>query len=500
MGSEKNGLAAPFPATVRERVPKTDRGLPRIAGTDDSLHVASSAPRYYRLIGTGQTITDGLCILVALLVSYLLRFQSTPFGGYSILVVTMPFMWVAIFRSFTLHTPQLMSAAEEFRRTIAASTLGIMIVVMTSFWTKAALSRVWVALTLLIVLGLEFATRRLWRGYMHRLKKNGTLTLRTIIVGANGEGRELAQALADPEEGFEPIAYVATGHEAFLNVDLPIAGTVADLDALLADYGIDCLFIAATDLSQRDMINIAQIARRRDVEIRIAAHVPEILSPRVTVQPVGGMMALAVRPVKLSRSQLAVKRTFDVAVAFFALILFSPLLAAAAVAIKVSSPGPVFFRQSRVTKGGKSFNMFKFRTMRENAHSFLEENGIDPSTAFFKMGEDDPRITKVGAFLRKTSIDELPQLLNVLKGGMSLVGPRPLPAEQVAANLELLERRHEVPAGVTGWWQIKGRSSIEDPDEAVRMDLFYIENWSLTLDIYIVLKTFGAVLGKRGAY
>jgi lipopolysaccharide/colanic/teichoic acid biosynthesis glycosyltransferase len=202
----------------------------------------------------------------------------------------------------------------------------------------------------------------------------------------------------------------------------------------------------------------------------------------------------------LTGAQTALKRTFDIIVAGAVFVVAAPLLAVLAVAIKTTSRGPVFFRQLRVTKGGHLFRMFKFRTMLDDADRIIEEKGIDTSVPFFKLGPEDPRLTTVGRFLRKYSLDELPQLLNVLRGDMSLVGPRPLPADQVAANLDLLGPRHEVPAGVTGWWQIQGRSEVEDPDEAVRMDLFYIENWSLTLDLYVLLKTFGVVLRKKGAF
>jgi lipopolysaccharide/colanic/teichoic acid biosynthesis glycosyltransferase len=180
------------------------------------------------------------------------------------------------------------------------------------------------------------------------------------------------------------------------------------------------------------------------------------------------------------------------------LILALPLMLVIAIGIKLGSRGPVLFRQHRVTKRGRIFEMLKFRTMRANADQILAERGIDSSVPFFKL-DDDPRLTRFGAFLRRFSLDELPQLLNVVKGEMSLVGPRPLPADQVAANLDLLGPRHEVPAGCTGWWQISGRSNV-GPEEAVEMDLFYIENWSLGLDIYVLLKTVGAVLSKRGAH
>jgi lipopolysaccharide/colanic/teichoic acid biosynthesis glycosyltransferase len=192
------------------------------------------------------------------------------------------------------------------------------------------------------------------------------------------------------------------------------------------------------------------------------------------------------------------KRVFDLVVAGFGLILISPLLAAIAVAVKVASRGPVLFRQERVTKEGRSFQMLKFRTMRHRDSGLGGADGADDTQAFFKTSDRDPSITRVGRLLRRMSLDELPQLLNVLRGEMSLVGPRPLPVRQVEKNKDMLGMRHEVPAGMTGWWQIQGRSELEAGD-AVRLDLFYIENWSLSLDLYILLKTVGAVLSTRGA-
>ena len=186
----------------------------------------------------------------------------------------------------------------------------------------------------------------------------------------------------------------------------------------------------------------------------------------------------------------AAKRTVDVGIAAVALVVTLPLWLLVALAIRLTSPGPVFFHQERVTKDGRIFRMHKFRTMRA---------GSAPSDAtgpFFKP-EDDPRLTRVGAFLRRLSLDELPQFWNVLVGDMSIVGPRPLPVEQVAANLELLRPRYVVPAGITGWWQINGRSRVT-LEEALHLDLFYLANWSLALDLYILLKTFGAAFSGWG--
>jgi lipopolysaccharide/colanic/teichoic acid biosynthesis glycosyltransferase len=197
--------------------------------------------------------------------------------------------------------------------------------------------------------------------------------------------------------------------------------------------------------------------------------------------------------VRLTGTQAVAKRAFDLVVGSLGLVITLPVWLTTAIAIRLTSAGPVFFHQERVTKGGRTFRMHKFRTMRQDLPA-----DADTTVPFFKI-DQDPRITRVGHRLRKWSLDELPQLWNVLRGEMSLVGPRPLPTEQVAANLQLLGPRHEVPAGMTGWWQINGRSDVA-PTQAVRLDAFYIENWSLTFDLYIVLKTMSTVLERKGAY
>jgi len=217
-----------------------------------------------------------------------------------------------------------------------------------------------------------------------------------------------------------------------------------------------------------------------------------MLTSRLAQLKVGAAIAVALRPVRLSGPQAAMKRAIDLAVASVVLLVTLPLWPVIALAIRLDSRGPVLFRQERVTKDGRIFRMHKFRTMRTADPAF------DTTRPFFKL-ESDPRLTRVGGFLRRYSLDELPQLWNVLVGDMSIVGPRPLPAEQVAANADLLTPRQAVPAGVTGWWQINGRSRVT-AEEALRLDLFYIENWSPTLDLYILLKTFGAVTRRQGAY
>ena len=341
--------------------------------------------------------------------------------------------------------------------------------------------------------------RRLWRWYSYRLKSDGRLAMRTLIVGTNDEAGRLAQALNGRGLGFEPVAYVSTSGMMVSPDGLPVAGGIDDLGALIRDWAADCVFVASTAAGAQDMLRIVQTTRQAGIEARVSANLPQLLTSRLAVQPVGQVMALSLKPVRLTGSQTVAKRAFDLAVASIGLLCILPIWGVVAILIKLTSRGPVLFRQERVTKGGRVFRVYKFRTMVVDAARVLEERGIDPSAPFFKLGETDPRLTTVGRALRMLSLDELPQLLNVFRGDMSLVGPRPLPAEQVAANLELLSSRHEVPAGVTGWWQINGRSNV-DFEEAVRMDLFYIENWSLSLDLYILIKTVGAVLARKGAH
>jgi exopolysaccharide biosynthesis polyprenyl glycosylphosphotransferase len=314
-----------------------------------------------------------------------------------------------------------------------------------------------------------------------------------LIVGSTAEATRLAEILKEPASGFTPLGYVRASVPAVPMNSLPLVGDVADLRQLVREHAADCLFVASSSVSDQDMAWIGQVARQEGGEVRVSANLTQTLTSRLTLQKVGGAIALSFRPVRLTGAQVAMKRAFDLVVASVALLASLPLWVGIAACVRLTSRGPVLFHQERVSKDGRVFRMHKFRTMRTGANS-----PVDTTTPFFKL-ESDPRLTRVGRLIRRLSLDELPQFWNVLRGEMSIVGPRPLPADQVAANLELLGPRHEVPAGVTGWWQINGRSGVT-PEEAIHLDQFYIENWSLSLDLYIMLRTFGAVLSQKGAH
>ena len=454
----------------------------------------------YRKVGRILMLLDGAGVAAAFGISYLVRFGSQPLDiGYVLLAAIAPLAWVMIMSGFGLYALQRLSPIEEFRRVLSAVSIGMVFVVMTSFWAYAAISRIWVALTWILSLTAILGARKLVRVRVASRRSAGTLALRALVIGRGAETERLEGELRSTETGFQPVGVVEVGERRRSQrgrSETP-AITVDSLVDTITQSGADCLFVASSSIGDDLMMQVVRAARRCEIEVYVSAHLPEILTGRLTPQPLGRVMTLALTPVRLTGIQATSKRLFDIVVATGILLLTAPLALACAVCVGLSSSGTVLYRQERVTKGGRIFDMLKFRTMFDDGDRILAELGLDASAPFFKLAED-PRVTRVGRFLRRTSLDELPQLINVLRGEMSLVGPRPLPVEQVLANTESLGPRHEVPAGMTGWWQIRGRSSVS-PREALRMDLFYIENWSLALDVYILVKTVGAVAFRRGA-
>lgn len=455
-----------------------------------------SSPR--ALLTSALVLSDAFCLIVALVIAAAIG-GGPGLTGAPLALFAAPPLWVVVLYSFELHSLNRLSASEEFRRIISATSVGILLVVLTLLWSRATVPHLWLVVTWLSALVLELAVRRAWRFVLWRLRGTSKLVQRTIIVGTNSEAVALERALSQPGSGFVPVGFARVDSASPVAVDHErVIATLDDLDDLLRARSIDCLFVASTSLAPRDMLRLVQTARRTAVEVRVTANLPEILTSRLAVQTIGGIMALSLRPVHLTGPQAFAKRVFDVVVASLGLVVLSPALALVALLVRVTSSGPALFRQNRVTAGGRSFNMLKFRTMVRNASEIMADEDVDTSVPFFKGGTVNT-VTPLGRLLRRLSLDELPQLVNVVKGDMSLVGPRPLPADQVAANAELLGPRHEVRAGLTGWWQIQGRSDL-DPEESLRMDLFYIENWSLSLDLFILLKTFGTIVSRRGAY
>jgi len=440
-------------------------------------------------------------VLAALVIAYVLRFGTVPMPvSFLIVIATAPVIWVGTFHAFQLHQPQELTPAEEFRRTIAATSVGMVLIMMASYWSKAELSRVWIGLTWILVILLELAVRRVWRWRVGRLKTDGRLSLRTLIVGGNEEAERVADLIGAPGVGFSPVGYVTLPNEPVSVDSFPVVGNLDELRELIEEHAADCLFVAASAVDRESMRRLAKTARQENVLVRVTANLPELLSSRVSIQPIGGVMALSLAPVRLSGGQALLKRTFDLVAGGLAALVLLPLILVIALTIAATSRGPVIYRQERVGRRGRRFSIYKFRTMVVGAEAMVSE--LRPRNQaggpLFKI-RDDPRVTGLGRWLRRWSLDELPQLWNVVRGDMSLVGPRPPLPEEVAAYREWHLDRLEVRPGLTGLWQVSGRSELSF-DDYVRLDLFYIESWSLAYDLFILLKTVPVVLSARGSY
>jgi exopolysaccharide biosynthesis polyprenyl glycosylphosphotransferase len=462
---------------------------------------AGSAVEQYRRLHYAIGASDGLAFVVAIVGAYFIRFDlRKPPTSFQFLMVASPFILLAVFSALQLYGVQRMTPAEEVRRIIGGISVTMTIIVTVSFWSKAPFGRKWVGLTWLFSTVLILITRRAWHRWMGRARKRGKLTFRTLILGTNEEGERLGHVLSNSAVGFRPLGFVSADRRTGQLGGLPILGEVEDLQRLVAETGADCVFVASTAVRSEQMSQVAKVVRNQDIAVRVSANLPELLSSRLTVQPIGGVMALSLKAARLTGPQAVAKRIFDVVVAFASIVVTAPLWLGIAVAIKLTSRGPVLHRQERIGRRGEPFTFLKFRSMVVGAEallpSLLDRN--EASGPLFKL-RGDPRVTRVGRWLRKWSLDELPQLISVLRGDMSMVGPRPPLPDEVAAYEDWHRDRLEVPPGITGLWQVSGRSDLSF-DEYVRLDIFYVENWSLAYDFFILMKTLPVLMSRRGAY
>ena len=281
---------------------------------------------------------------------------------------------------------------------------------------------------------------------------------------------------------------------------VPIIGTLADLHRIVAEEQIDRVIVAFSKARHNDFLHVVRACDTSGVRVNIVPRLFEVVSSRAVVDDVEGIPLLDVAHVELSRFNMAVKRGFDLVVGGFLCLFILPLVGVLGVLIKLDSKGPVFYRQARMGRGARPFRIFKLRSMRVGADQLRMElaDQNEYSGPMFKMKED-PRVTRVGGLLRRWSLDELPQILNVMKGEMSLVGPRPLWVEEAKQCRGWTQKRLDITPGITGLWQVLGRSDIPF-DEMVKLDYMYVTGWSLSWDIKLLLQTLPAVLEKRGAY
>jgi exopolysaccharide biosynthesis polyprenyl glycosylphosphotransferase len=385
--------------------------------------------------------------------------------------------------------------SEEIRRVIDGGMRALGSTALFGFMFRWDIGRPWLILAVLLGTGLLLVEREALRRHFNQSRRTGSMRRSIIIIGDNDEAGDLKAMFAeDTNLGYEVEAVVPTSHQPNRS------SLIAEVFICLDQTGAMGVVVAATALPPNHMNRLVRDLLDAGVHVELSSTLADIEPQRLTVRPLGRYPVVYVAPVARCGWRAAAKRAFDIVVSALALLIVSPLLAIVAVLIKIDSPGPVLFNQQRVGRDGVLFGVLKYRTMVEDAEQLKASlaHFNEGSGPLFKM-KVDPRVTRVGRFLRSTSMDEIPQLWNVIRGQMSLVGPRPALAEETSAWADDLYGRLRVRPGITGMWQVSGRSGTTF-EEYTRLDLFYVDNWSLVVDLSILARTVPAILKSDGAY
>jgi len=420
----------------------------------------------------------------------------TVFNGLAIL------MWLTLFTGAGLYDARrLVNAAYEFKLILQAVATGTVAAVFTAFVLKVPTQRSWVLATWIGCTLAVLITRFAYRLILRAMRHSGTLVSRMLIVGAGREGRDLCRAVTRARWlGFQVVGFLDDARPPGpVAAGLPeVIGPSSSVREAVNTYRADAVLVAGGSVATETTERVYRDLQELPVDLHLSTGVLGVAASRVAVQRFDDIPVLGLRPAELTPWQKALKRAFDMVVAGLLVLVFSPVLLACALAVRLTSPGPVLFRQRRVGKDGQVFHMHKFRSMVADAEARLQalQDQKDTDGPIFKLHRD-PRITPVGRILRAWSLDELPQLLDVLRGDMSLVGPRPLPTYEVDLSDPWARNRLRVRPGLTGLWQVSGRHRLPF-DDLVRYDLFYVENWSLAMDLFILLRTIPAVVLRSG--
>ena len=450
--------------------------------------------------------TDEVMVTLAFLIAYGIRWESTqldpniklaPFGEYfGLLIVQIVAIGITMFWARLYHQARAVSRVDEFYGIFGAVSIGMMMSVAISTllfknlefdFPRTLIIYSWLLTILLVMLG-----RLLYHAVQWRLQARGMGRERVLIVGTGDTGKLVLEKIkGSPHLGYEVIGFVHKNGETEPDnvLGVPVLGNAEELPRLIDERQIDEVIIALPEASDEEMLELISKCSKASLSIKVFPDVFQIIATQVTIDDLGGLPLLSVRDVRQHGWRLTVKRLMDVMLSALGLVVVSPLLFITAILIKLESPGPAFYVQERMGLDAKPFKMIKLRSMRQDA----EANGPGWTV------ENDPRRTKLGTFIRKTNIDELPQFINVLIGDMSLVGPRPpLPYEVERYQSWHLRRILEVRPGITGLWQVEGRSKTSF-DEMVRLDLRYIRGCSLATDLKILFRTVKVVLRCDGA-
>ena len=456
-----------------------------------------------------RAVIDAVAVSSAFLISSVIRFEfmkGAPAAKWdygTITLVATP-VWLLLFYLYGLYEPrQVLGPVNEFKQVFHGVVAGTVVLFTADSAFNLNLARGWALLSMasgLVVVGGE---RLAVRKTLHMLRRRGGDATRTIIVGANHEARTVARTLERERWlGYDVVGFVDDGAVVGQEISggRQVIGGTTELNDLIAMHNAALVLVAATAFDATRLNRLFWELQDNDVDLQITSGTIDLMASRMTVQSVAGIPLIYVRRTGMDRAQRALKGSIDVLASLVGLTVLFPFLVAIAAWIRSDSDGGVFFKQTRVGRDEDLFTCWKFRTMvvdAEEKRPELEHLSEGPGM-LFKLKED-PRVTRAGRFLRRYSLDELPQLWNVLKGEMSLVGPRPALPEEVEQFDDWARNRLKVKPGMTGLWQVSGRTETSF-SEYIRYDLFYIQNWSLSLDMWILWRTLRAVTSGEGAH
>jgi exopolysaccharide biosynthesis polyprenyl glycosylphosphotransferase len=480
--------------------------------------IRAARPVWQRRYEMTLRITDVSVVFVAVAFSQWLRFGAVPGVGasisdlnYWIASTTVICLWVFFLSIYRTRTPRILGAGpEEYRRVLAATLSAFGALATVSLLFRLDFARGYLAIALpLGLFGLLFNRWLVRRHVARQWRKGKYLTSVLVVAEQPGPARALVQSLARmPENGYKVVGVCFPGRGSHKSTDhwevddVPEFAFDDDLSIAIAASGADTVALTAIErLGQHDVRDLSWQLEQLDIDLVVSPGIVGLAGPRLTMRPVADLPLIHIEKPQYDGAKRFQKGAFDVCFAAMILLAVSPVMVVAAIAVKLSSKGPVFIKSDRIGMDGRPFKMIKIRTMFDSADTqrpqIAEMDEVDGGV-IVKIRQD-PRITPVGRLLRRYSIDELPQFMNVLRREMSVVGPRPPRPSEVEAYDQRVRRRLLVRPGVTGLWQVSGRSDLSW-DDLVRLDLLYVENWSMMSDVVIAVKTVRAVLSGAGAY
>ncbi|WP_255396389.1 sugar transferase [Mycobacterium sp. E740] len=471
---------------------------------------------WQRRYATVLRVTDLAVVMFAVGLAQLLRFGTSSTDGdqvfyfYSAVSVAVVVIWTMSLSIYRARSPRILGAGpEEYRRAATATFSAFGAIAILSMLIRFDFARGYLALALPAGLVGLLASRWVGRRVVAEKRRQGQYLTSVLVIGEPAAARAMVQSLTrTPEYGYAVVGVCFPGHgqgrahEPHTIYGVPVFPYDDDIAGIVAESGADTIALTGADkLGAHDIGDLSWQLEKLDIDLLVSPGMVGLAGPRISMRPVADLPLIHLDKPQYDGAKRFEKRAFDICFSLLVLVLVSPVLIAAGIAVTLTSKGGMFYRSERIGIDGKPFKMIKIRTMVADADKWMpqlaELNEVDGGVVF-KMRRD-PRVTPVGRFLRRYSIDELPQFINVLRREMSVVGPRPpLPAE-VATYDQRVRRRLLVRPGITGLWQVSGRSDLSW-DDFVRLDLSYVENWSMMNDLIIVVKTVRAVFSGAGAY